>query len=67
MEMNDIRKKTDKELSEEIAALRKEQFNLRMQAAAGQTPRAHQIRNARKDVARLKTALNERVKKAGKK
>jgi len=66
MDMNDIRKKNEKELREEIAALRKEQFNLRMQAAAGQAPRAHQIRNARKDVARLKTALNERVK-AGKK
>ena len=66
MDMNDIRKKTEKELRDEIVALRKEQFNLRMQAAAGQAPRAHQIRNARKDVARLKTALNERVK-AGKK
>ncbi|HET7176122.1 MAG TPA: 50S ribosomal protein L29 [Gammaproteobacteria bacterium] len=66
MDMNDIRKKSEKELRDEIAALRKEQFNLRMQAAAGQAPRAHQIRNARKDVARLKTALNERVK-AGKK
>ncbi|HEU5399542.1 MAG TPA: 50S ribosomal protein L29 [Gammaproteobacteria bacterium] len=64
--MNDIRKKSEKELRDEIAALRKEQFNLRMQAAAGQAPRAHQIRNARKDVARLKTALNERAK-AGKK
>ncbi len=66
MDMNDIRTKTDKELRDEIAALRKEQFNLRMQQVAGQAPRAHQIRNARKDVARLKTALNERVK-AGKK
>ncbi|HEV7164486.1 MAG TPA: 50S ribosomal protein L29 [Gammaproteobacteria bacterium] len=66
MEMNDIRKKNDKELREEIGALRKEQFNMRMQAAAGQAPRAHQIRNVRKDVARLKTAQNERVK-AGKK
>jgi len=66
MDMNDIRKKSEKELREELTALRKEQFNLRMQAAAGQAPRAHTIRNARKDVARLKTALNERVK-AGKK
>ncbi len=38
MEMNDIRKKNDKELRDELAALRKEQFNLRMQAAAGQAP-----------------------------
>ena len=66
MDINDIRKKNDKELRQELDGLRKEQFNLRMQAAAGQAPRAHQIRNARKDVARLKTVLSERVK-AGKK
>lgn len=66
MDMNEIRKKNEKELRDEVAALRKEQFNLRMQAAAGQAPRAHQVRNARKDVARLKTALSERAK-AGKK
>ena len=52
MEMNDIRKKNDKELRDELAALRKEQFNLRMQQAAGQMPRGHQIRNVRKDIAR---------------
>jgi large subunit ribosomal protein L29 len=66
MDIQDIRKKNDKELREELDGLRKEQFNLRMQAAAGQAPRAHQIRNVRKDVARIKTAQNERVK-AGKK
>jgi large subunit ribosomal protein L29 len=66
MDANEIRKKSDKELREEVVALRKEQFNLRMQHAAGQMPRGHQIRNVRKDIARLKTALSERVK-AGKK
>ena len=65
MDMNDIRKKSEKELREELTALRKEQFNLRMQQAAGQTPRSHMIRNARKNVARVKTVLNERAK-AGK-
>jgi large subunit ribosomal protein L29 len=66
MDANEIRKKTDKQLRDEVVALRKEQFNLRMQHAAGQMPRGHQIRNVRKDIARLKTALSERVK-AGKK
>jgi large subunit ribosomal protein L29 len=61
-----IRKKTDKELREEIVALRKEQFNLRMQAAAGQPPRAHQINDVRKNIARVKTVLDERAQ-AGKK
>ncbi len=62
MDTNEIRKKSDKELREELMALRKEQFNLRMQHAVGQMPRGHQIRNVRKDIARVKTVLNERVK-----
>ena len=66
MDANEIRKKSDKELRQEVENLRKEQFNLRMQHAAGQMPRAHQINNVRKDIARVKTVLNERVK-AGKK
>ena len=66
MDIEEIRKKSDKELKQEVENLRKEQFNLRMQHAAGQMPRGHQIRNVRKDVARVKTVLNERAK-AGKK
>jgi len=66
MEMKDIRKKSEKELRDQVATLRKEQFNLRMQHAAGQMPRGHLINNVRKDIAKVKTALSERVK-AGKK
>ena len=62
MDAIEIRKKTDKQLRDELVALRKEQFNLRMQHAAGQMPRGHQIRNVRKDIARLKTVLTERAK-----
>ena len=58
----ETRKKNDKQLREEIVALRKEQFNLRMQAAAGQPPRAHQINDVRKNIARVKTVLDERAK-----
>ena len=66
MEMKDIRKKSEKELRDQVETLRKEQFNLRMQHAAGQMPRGHLIKNVRKDIAKVKTALSERVK-AGKK
>ena len=66
MEIKDIRGKSDKELRDQVETLRKEQFNLRMQHAAGQMPRGHLINNVRKDIARIKTVLNERVK-AGKK
>ncbi len=65
MEIKEIRGKSDKELRDQVEALRKEQFNLRMQHAAGQMPRGHLINNVRKDLARVKTVLNERVK-AGK-
>jgi large subunit ribosomal protein L29 len=66
MDVNEIRKKTDKELLAQVETLRKEQFNLRMQHATGQMPRGHLINNVRKDIAKVKTVLNERVK-AGKK
>ncbi len=66
MDIEEIRKKSDKDLRLEVENLRKEQFNLRMQHAAGQMPRAHQINNVRKDIARVKTVLSERAK-AGKK
>jgi len=66
MDKIEISKKSDKELRAEIVALRKEQFNLRMQHAAGQMPRGHQIRNVRKNIARVKTEQSARAK-AGKK
>ena len=65
MEIKDIRGKSEKELRDQVETLRKEQFNLRMQHAAGQMPRGHLINNVRKEIARVKTVLNERVK-AGK-
>ncbi|NLO79276.1 MAG: 50S ribosomal protein L29 [Xanthomonadaceae bacterium] len=42
----------------------KEQFNLRMQRATGQLARPDQLRKVRRDIARIKTVINE--KKAGK-
>ena len=66
MEIKEIRGKSEKELRDQVETLRKEQFNLRMQHAAGQMPRGHLINNVRKDIAKIKTVLNERVK-AGKK
>ena len=67
MKINDLRKKTESELAEELLGLRKEQFNLRMQRATGQLTRPDQFDKARKSIARIKTLLNEqaRQKKAG--
>ena len=59
MNANDLRQKDKSELTDELLALRKEQFNLRMQQAKGQLVRSDQYRKVRKDIARIKTVLRE--------
>jgi len=59
MNATDLRKKNDKELTEDLLGLRREQFNLRMQQATGQLVRGDQYRKVRKDIARIKTILRE--------
>ena len=54
-----LRGKTRAELREELAELRREQFNLRMAAASGQPARPDQHAKAMGKVARVKTVLNE--------
>ena len=57
------RAKSDAELGEELLKLRREQFNLRMQAATGQGAKPDQHGKVRRSIARLKTVQHERVKK----
>lgn len=61
----DLREKDEAGLKEEIINIRKEQFNLRMQQGAGEMSKSHLFKNARRDVARVKTILAEK-KQAGK-
>ena len=56
-------RKSDAELGEELLKLRREQFNLRMQAATGQGAKPDQHGKVRRSIARLKTVQHERVKK----
>jgi large subunit ribosomal protein L29 len=56
----EIRKKDAAGLREELLALRKEQFKLRMAAASGQPARPDQHGKVRRNIARVKTVLNER-------
>ena len=58
-----FREKSDAELVEELLKLRREQFNLRMQAAAGHGAKPDQHGKVRRSIARLKTLQRERVKK----
>ncbi|MGJ3259267.1 MAG: 50S ribosomal protein L29 [Rhodospirillales bacterium] len=60
MKAADIRTKTDDELKDQLADLRKEAFNLRFQQASGQLENTAQARHVRRDIARIKTVLGER-------
>ena len=62
-QLKDYRAKSDAELGEELLKLRREQFNLRMQAATGQGAKPDQHGKVRRSIARLKTVQGERVKK----
>ena len=65
MEASELRKKSVEELNEELLELRREQFNLRMQQATGELAQTHQHNRVRKDIARIKTVLNELKRVAG--
>jgi len=56
----DVRARTDDELSQELETLGKEIFNLRFQRASGQLENTARVRQARRDIARIKTILGQR-------
>ena len=60
MKIDEIRGMTPDQLSETLLNLKKEQFNLRFQAATGQVEKTHRVNEIRKDIARIKTALRQR-------
>jgi large subunit ribosomal protein L29 len=62
----DIRAKTPDELSTLLLDLRKEQFNLRFQRATGQAEGTARVREARREIARVKTIQAEKVRSAAK-
>ena len=61
MKAKEMRGMSREDLEKELLERRREQFNLRMQAASGQGVRPDQIGKVRKDIARLKTVMRERV------
>ena len=60
MDAKELRSKSDQELRDELTALVKEQFNLRMQNAIGQGTRSDQFSKVRKNIARVKTVMTEK-------
>ena len=62
----DVRAKSADELQDMLVGLRKEQFNLRFQRATGQLEATGRIKAVRRDIARVKTIMAERVRAAAK-
>jgi large subunit ribosomal protein L29 len=60
----DLRVKSDDQLTVELSELKREQFNLRFQAATNQLERPARIREVRRDIARIKTLQTERTSAA---
>ena len=56
---NELRGKSLDELSSRLIELRKKQFSLRMQTGSGQGVRASEVRETRKNIARIKTVMKE--------
>ncbi|WP_046483964.1 50S ribosomal protein L29 [Candidatus Njordibacter sp. Uisw_056] len=57
----EMREKSVDELQVSLLDLLKEQFNLRMQKSSGQLGQSHLLGQARRDIARVKTILNEKA------
>ncbi len=64
MNAQELRDKTLDQLKDELVSLKKEQFNLRFQAATGQIENPARMKTARRDAARVKTILNEKAASA---
>ena len=64
MKAVDVRAKSHDELKEELGNLRKESFNLRFQAVSGQLENTARVNVVRRDIARIKTILNEQQRDA---
>jgi large subunit ribosomal protein L29 len=60
MKASDIRSKTPDQLDDDLASLKKEQFNLRFQKATGQLEKTARVKQIRKDIARIKTIAAEK-------
>ena len=59
---DDITKKTDDQLQEQLGLLKREQFNLRFQSATNQLEKPSRVREVRRTIAQIKTLQNERAR-----
>ena len=61
MKANEVRDMSVDQLRDELAKLKKEQFNLRFQRASGQLENTSRIKDVRRDLARVQTILRQKL------
>lgn len=64
MKANELREKSAQQLNEQLLGLLRDQFNLRMQKATGQLGQSHLLSQVKRDIARVKTVLNQQIGRA---
>jgi large subunit ribosomal protein L29 len=64
VKISDLKARTDDQLQEQLAELKREQFNLRFQAATNQLEKPSRVREVRRSIAQIKTLQNERANAA---
>lgn len=60
MNATELREKSAEQLNEQLLTLLRDQFNLRMQKATGQLGQSHLLKQVKRDIARVKTVLNQK-------
>jgi large subunit ribosomal protein L29 len=63
-QIDDLRSTSDDQLTDQLAELKREQFNLRFQAATNQIEKPSRVREVRRAIARIRTLQNERARAA---
>ena len=61
----DLRVRSDDELASQLSDLKREQFNLRFQAATNQLEKPSRVREVRRSIAQIKTLQNQRAATSG--
>ena len=61
MKASDLSDKSVDDLNEQLLLLREEQFKLRMAQATGQLGQSHLLKQTKRDIARVKTVLQQKV------
>ncbi|WP_321350177.1 50S ribosomal protein L29 [Halopseudomonas oceani] len=60
MKATELHEKSAEQLNEQLLTLLRDQFNLRMQKATGQLGQSHLLNQVKRDIARVKTVLNQK-------